>query len=83
MNNKVRRIPNVEQPITGTWLIPEQCENCTFRFKKYFVMNDEKIACDEKDGWKKDCCNAFPYPQSKPSEVMHNTGKCPYYEKEG
>ena len=78
-----KHIPNYEQPITGiTWFKPEQCRDCVFRYKDYFRMGDKKIPCSEEDGWRKDCCHIFPYPQSKPPEVSKNTGECEYYEKE-
>ena len=81
--SKEQHSPNSEQPITGvTWLIGKQCRDCVFRYKDYFRMGDKKIPCSEEDGWKKSSCEIFPYPQSKPPEVEHNTGKCEYYEKE-
>ncbi len=74
---------NFEQPIRGTtWLEPRQCRNCVFRYKTFFEINNQRIPCSEEDGWRKDNCHFFPYPNGKPKEVYDNTGECEYYEKE-
>lgn len=77
--SKEKHSPNFEQPITGvTWFKPEQCWDCIFRDKTSYQKDGKMIEC----GWHKDCCDIFPYPQSKPLEVSKNTGECEYYEKE-
>ena len=78
-----KHIPNMEQPLNGvTWFKPEQCRDCVFRYKDYFIIDGRKIPCDENIGWRKDCCQIYPYPQGKPPEVSKHTGVCEYYEQE-
>lgn len=49
-----------------------QCKNCIFRDDGTVYSNN----------YQKGCCRMYPYPQSKPYEVMVNQIKCEYYEKE-
>lgn len=81
MEKKSNKTP--ESPIAGvTWLLPECCKDCMFRFKDHFTIDGKTYECTEDEGYKKSSCEIFRYPDTKPYEVIYNTGKCEYYEKE-
>lgn len=79
MDKRERHVPNYEQPIYGAQILePEQCKSCMFRDKTKVTIDGRT----REVGWCKDNCIVFPYPESKPDEVMYNTGDCELYEKE-
>lgn len=71
-----KHTPNFEAPITGQMLIPQQCKDCVFRFKKPYT-EDGKIV---DNGWKRGDCHI--YEVVKPNDVLKNKAECEYYEKE-
>lgn len=79
MGKEEKRVPNYEQPFHGAQMLePEQCKTCVLRDKTKVTINEKT----KEVGWCKGNCAAFPYPDKKPHEVMHNTSNCEYYEKE-
>lgn len=49
-----------------------QCKDCVFRDGGTIYS----------DHYQKGCCAMFPYPQSKPRQVMLNEENCEYRKKE-
>lgn len=50
----------------------KQCKSCIFQSDGTVWSND----------YQKSCCSMYQYPQSKPIEIIKNTGNCEYYEKQ-
>ena len=46
-----------------------QCKNCAF------WGNGDAFS----NAYDKTCCDIYPYPGMKPSEVINNRGECPYW----
>lgn len=63
-----------KEMLTDNSNIPKckQCKDCLFRNDGTVYSND----------YRKGSCVMFPYPESKPLEVMHSTEACEFYEKE-
>ena len=84
MDEDESNLPNLAKPLRGKadWLIPQQCRDCLFRYREFFIIDGRKIKCDESDGWQKDCCTIYPDPKCKPQQVLRNTDECECYEKD-
>jgi hypothetical protein len=64
---------NGEIPTDNTALdVCRQCKNCLFK-------NDGTVWTSH---YQKGACAIYPYPESKPTDVMLNRETCEFYEKE-
>lgn len=48
----------------------EQCRGCAFWGSDVWSNKYDKA-----------CCDMYPYPDHKPSQVINNTGKCEFFVK--